>query len=78
MEELLIRITSNPGIFSGKPIIRDMRIRVQDVLEMLAGGMKEEEILNDFPYLERYDIKACLLYAALKMSHPVIHAAGKF
>ena len=75
MNELLKRITSNPGIFSGKPIIRGMRIRVQDILEMLAGGMKEEEILNDYPYLESDDIKACLLYAALKLSHPVIHAA---
>lgn len=75
MEHLLKRIISNPEIFSGKPIIRGYRIRVQDVLEMLAGGMKEEEILSDFDYLEADDIKACLLYAALKMSHPVIHAA---
>jgi uncharacterized protein (DUF433 family) len=75
MDDQLKRITSNPGIFSGKPIIRDMRIRVQAVLEMLAGGRIEEEIVNDFPYLEPEDIKACFLYAALKMSHPVIHAA---
>ena len=75
MNDLLKRITKNPGIFSGKPIIRGMRIRVQDILEMLAGGMKDEEILTDFPYLEPDDIKACLLYAALKMSHPVIHAS---
>lgn len=75
MDGLLKRITNNPEIFSGKPIIRGMRIRVQDILEMLAGGMKEEEILKDFDYLEADDIKACLLYAALKISHPVIHAA---
>jgi uncharacterized protein (DUF433 family) len=75
MEHLLKRIISNPEIFSGKQIIRGYRIRVQDILEMLAGGMKEEEILSDFDYLEADDIKACLLYAALKMSHPVIHAA---
>jgi uncharacterized protein (DUF433 family) len=75
MDDLLKRITNNPEIFSGKPIIRGMRIRVQDILEMLAGGMKEEEILKDFDYLEAGDIKACLLYAALKISHPVIHAA---
>lgn len=75
MNDMLKRISSNPEIFNGKPIIRGMRIRVQDILEMLASGMKEEEILQDFPYLESEDIKACLLYAALKMNHPVIHAA---
>ena len=46
MEHLLKRIISNPEIFSGKPIIRGYRIRVQDILEMLAGGMKEDEILR--------------------------------
>jgi len=73
--ELLQRITYNPGIFNGKAIIRGMRIRVTDILEMLAGGMTPEEILNDFPYLEADDIKACLHYAALKLNHPRLHAA---
>ncbi len=75
MNELLQRITSDPGIFSGKPIIRGMRFRVADVLELLASGMTQEEILADFHYLEADDIKACLLYAALKLNHPRLHAA---
>ncbi|MCY7409875.1 MAG: DUF433 domain-containing protein [Chitinophagales bacterium] len=74
MEDLLKRITTDHGILGGKPIIRGMRFRVQDVLEMLANEMKPEEILSDFPYLEADDIKACLRYAALKLDHPVIYA----
>ena len=53
-----------PGKRSGKPCIRGMRITVQDVLEYLAGGMTEDEILRDFPELTREDIKACLAFAA--------------
>jgi uncharacterized protein (DUF433 family) len=52
-----------------------MRIRVIDVLEMLAGGMSQEEILADFPYLEADDIRACLAYAAQELNHPVVTAA---
>lgn len=73
--DYLDRITYSSEIFNGKPIIRGMRIRVQDVLDMLASGMTEKEIVDDFPYLESEDIRACLQYAALKISHPVIHAA---
>jgi len=57
-------ITIEPGKRSGKPCIRGMRITVQDVLEYLAGGMTEDEILRDFPELTREDIKACLAFAA--------------
>jgi len=57
-------ITIEPGKRSGKPCIRGMRITVQDVLEYLAGGMSEDEILRDFPELARQDIKACLAFAA--------------
>lgn len=57
-------ITIEPGKRSGKPCIRGMRITVQDVLEYLAGGMTEEEILSDFPELTREDIRACLAFAA--------------
>lgn len=57
-------ITIDPGKRGGKPTIRGMRISVQDVLEYLAGGMNEEEILADFPELAREDIRACLAYAA--------------
>jgi len=58
------RITIEPGKRGGKPCIRGMRITVSDVLEYLASGMSENEILADFPDLEREDIKACLAFAA--------------
>ncbi len=57
-------ITLEPGKRGGKPCIRGMRISVYDVLSYLAAGMSEEEILRDFPYLTREDIRACLAYAA--------------
>ena len=57
-------ITIEPGKRSGKPCIRGMRITVQDVLEYLAGGMTEQEILSDFPELTHEDIRACLAFAA--------------
>ena len=57
-------ITIEPGKRSGKPCIRGMRITVQDILEYLASGMTEEEILHDFSELTREDIKACLAFAA--------------
>ncbi len=57
-------ITIEPGKRSGKPCVRGMRITVQDVLEYLASGMTEEEVLEDFPELTRDDIHACLAYAA--------------
>jgi len=57
-------VTINPAIRGGKATIRGMRISVQDVLEYLAGGMSEDEILADFPELTREDIRACLAYAA--------------
>jgi uncharacterized protein (DUF433 family) len=57
-------ITIEPGKRSGKPCIRGMRITVQDVLEYLAGGMTEDDIMRDFPELTREDIKACLAFAA--------------
>lgn len=58
------RITIEPGKRGGKPCIRGLRITVQDVLEYLAGGMTEAEILADFPDLEVEDIRACLAFAA--------------
>jgi uncharacterized protein (DUF433 family) len=57
-------ITIEPGKRSGKPCIRGMRITVQDILEYLAAGMTEEEILQDFSELTTADIKACLAFAA--------------
>lgn len=57
-------ITIDPGKRGGKPCIRGMRVTVYDVLEYLASGMTQEQILRDFPYLTAEDIHACLAYAA--------------
>jgi uncharacterized protein (DUF433 family) len=66
------RITFNPDQCGGRPCIRGMRIRVKDVLDLLAEGVPREEILEDFPYLEAEDITACLAYAAAETDHPVL------
>ena len=65
-EELIKRIRIVPGLRSGKPCIRGMRLCVHDVLGYLAGGMSIEEVLDDFPELEPEDIRACFAYAALR------------
>ncbi len=62
-EELLKRITTNPAIFGGKPIIRGRRLAVEHVLDMLAAGDTPEIILQGYPWLELDDIRACLIYA---------------
>jgi uncharacterized protein (DUF433 family) len=62
-ETLLKRITSNPEIFGGKPIIRGMRVSVELILSLLAQGETQETILDDYPDLEPEDIRACLAYA---------------
>ena len=59
----LERITINPEVMSGRPTIRNMRFTVPQMLELLAGGMTIEEILEDYPYIEREDVYACLYYA---------------
>lgn len=61
--ELLSRITVNPRIFGGKPIIRGRRLAVEHVLGMLAAGDTTESLLAAYPWLEPDDIRACLLYA---------------
>jgi uncharacterized protein (DUF433 family) len=53
-----------------------MRIRVKDVLELLAAGASEDEILEDYPYLERDDIRACLAFAAAGADHPILRTAS--
>ena len=60
------RISVNPALRSGKPCIKGTRITVYDVLEYLAGGMSEDQILGDFPDLTREDIRACLAFAAAR------------
>ena len=69
------RITINPAQCGGRPCIRGMRIRVKDVLDMLADGASEAEILEDYPDLETGDIRACLAYAASYFDHPVLVTA---
>ncbi|HEY0157091.1 MAG TPA: DUF433 domain-containing protein [Thermoanaerobaculia bacterium] len=63
-DELLDRITANPEIFGGKPIIRGHRMAVEHVLQLMAAGSSVEEILEHYPWMEPADIQACLLYAA--------------
>jgi uncharacterized protein (DUF433 family) len=63
-EELLSRITINPDICFGKPTIRNMRYPVEMILDLLSAGMKNEEVLQDYPDLDEKDIQACLLFAS--------------
>jgi len=78
--KLMERITYNPGIFGGKPIIRGRRLAVEHVLGMLAAGHAREDFQEDFPWLEAEDIQACLLYAARVVGgerfEPVLAMAG--
>jgi uncharacterized protein (DUF433 family) len=62
-DKLLERITINPKIFGGKPIVRGMRISVEMILGLLAQGTTIEEILEDYPDLKREDVLACITYA---------------
>ena len=66
------RITFSPDQCGGRPCIRGIRIRVKDVLDMLASGATEAEILESYPYLEREDIQASLEYAARQVDHAVL------
>jgi uncharacterized protein (DUF433 family) len=66
---LLNRITIIPGLMSGKPTIRGLRFTVSDVLELLADGMNQQEILNQHPILQEDDILASLLFASLRMGN---------
>ncbi len=66
------RITHNSEQCGGRPCIRGMRIRVQDILELYAAGQSSEQILVDFPDLEAEDLQAALAYAARQIDHPVL------
>ena len=68
-EQLLARITCNPRIFGGKPIIRGRRLAVEHVLGMLAAGDTPEILLQGYPWLEKEDIQACLAYARRMVGH---------
>ena len=69
METILLnRITNNSSILTGKPVIRGMRISREQILKMMARGIPNTDIIKEFPLLEEDDIKACLVYAADKIS----------
>ncbi|WP_291037260.1 DUF433 domain-containing protein [Herbiconiux sp.] len=72
---LLDRIVVNPEVVHGRPAIRGTRIRLTDVLSLLAAGASEAEILEDYPYLTAEDIRACLAYAAAQADHPILLAS---
>ena len=71
----LDRITFDTAQCGGRPCIRHLRIRVKDVLDLLAAGASHEEILTDYPYLEPEDISAALAYAAAQVDHLILKAA---
>ncbi len=69
------RITIDPNQCGGRPCLRGLRIRVKDVLDLLAAGASREEVLADFPLLEAGDVTASLEYAARQADHPVLRIA---
>ena len=69
------RITVDPAVCGGRPCIRGLRIRVKDVLDLLAAGATRDEILADYPYLAADDIAAVLAFAARQNDHPVLRSA---
>lgn len=71
----LSRITIAPDVCGGRPCIRGLRIRVKDILDLLAAGASREEILEDYPYLENADLDAVLAFAAKQNDHPVLRSA---
>lgn len=72
---LLERITIDPEVVHGRPAVRATRMRVSDVLALLASGATEAEIIHDYPYLTADDIRACLAYAAVQADHAVVIAS---
>ena len=69
------RIAVDPAICGGRPVLAGTRVRVTDVLEMLAHGASAVEIAEDYPYIDIFGIRACLAYAASVADHPVVIAA---
>ena len=74
MAEIADRITVNPEQCGGRPCIRGLRIRVVDVLDLLASGLTADQVLDEHPDLETEDILACLRYASSRIDHPVLAA----
>lgn len=74
--DLLNRITVNPDVMVGKPTIRGLRITVEQILKAFAGGITAEELLEDYPELEKEDIQAVLLYASERISEEQVFAVS--
>jgi len=74
VDELLARITVNPAQCGGRPCIRGMRIRVTDILDLLAAGLDAQQVVEELPDLELEDIRAALRYASRRLEHPFIAA----
>jgi len=74
-ENLLNRITSDPAICGGRPCIKGTRMRVADIVEALAHGTSQQQLLDDFDYLTADDIAAALLYAARAIEHRIVRTA---
>ncbi|MEO8375762.1 MAG: DUF433 domain-containing protein [Sphingomonas bacterium] len=69
------RISVDPAVCGGRPVVAGTRMRVSDILDMLADGATEAQIADDFPYIVPADIRACLNFAARSADHPVVTAA---
>ena len=74
MTDRIARITVNPEQCGGRPCVRGMRIRVSDVLDLLAASLTREQVLEELPDLEPEDVAACLRFASQRLDHPVIAA----
>ena len=74
MAELIERITVNPEQCGGRPCVRGMRIRVVDVLDLLAAGLSQQQVLEELPDLKAEDISACLKFASSRLNHPILAA----
>lgn len=74
MAELMDRITVDPEQCGGRPCVRGMRIRVSDVLDLLANGLSPEEIIGEMPDLELEDVRASLRFASRRLDHPIVAA----
>lgn len=74
MTEIADRITVDPEQCGGRPCIRGMRIRVTDVLDLLANGLTPQEVLEELPDLTAEDVRACLRFASRRLDHPVLAA----
>ncbi len=72
--ELMDRITVNPDQCGGRPCVRGMRIRVIDVLDLLAAGLSADQVVEELPDLESADVTACLRFASRRLDHPVLAA----